>query len=363
MILLNPGPVNLSVRVRQAMGEAPDMCHREPEFNDLLQSVRQKLLAVYRLDPEAYSAVVLTGSGTAAVECALSALTGMDGRLLIVSNGVYGERIEKMARACGIEHSTLKLEWGAKVRLDRVEAAFNDGGIAALATVHHETTTGILNDIHGMAEIAKRHGSRVLVDAVSSFAGEAIDFSNLDFVAGTANKCIHGIPGTAFVIVNREALAALPRFPSRTVYLDLRTHFDGEDKGELPFTPGIPSIYVLHAALDELLEEGGERRIADYRTRAAFIRESVRKMGLELFCTEKRMSSCLTSIMLPPGMSYETLHDRLKKEGFVIYAGQSGLRRKLFRVANMGAISMGDLERLVRALKSIMDRTHTCHKR
>ncbi|MDA1087158.1 MAG: aminotransferase class V-fold PLP-dependent enzyme [Verrucomicrobia bacterium] len=352
-ILLNPGPVNVSERVRRAMC-APDMCHREPEFSDLHEDVRRKLLNVYGLSPDEFSAVLISGSGTAAVESAVCGAVGRDERLLVMSNGVYGERMAEMARIHGIEYEAITSEWGALLDAAALDERLAAGGVAALALVHHETTTGVLNDVAALAQIASRHGVRTIVDAVSSFAGEFLDFTHLGFVTGTSNKCIHGIPGISFVILNRSALSSVAEYTPRSLYLDLRNYAEAADAGVPAFTPAIPALYVLNEALDELLEEGLAARIELYRKRSSLIRDAAQRSGYSLFCDPIRMGSSLTSIMLPPGLSYEALHDRLKADGFVIYAGQGGLRVRLFRIANMGSIAWGDLERLGALLEDVI---------
>jgi len=350
-ILLNPGPVNLSDRVRRAM-TAPDMCHREQEYDDLLQDVRRKLLLVYDLDPAEFAAVVLAGSGTAAVESALCAAAA-GGKALVVSNGVYGERMGGMAEAYGIEHAVLQFDWGETIDLARVESDLVAGDFSVLATIHHETTTGVLNDVAGMAEVARKHGASVVVDGVSSFAGEDLDFANLDFAAGTANKCIHGIPGACFVVARRESVARNAGGGKMGVYLDLQTHLEAQDKGEPAFTPAIPAVFVLREALDELLETGVPERIAEYRRRSSYIRERMAGAGFAAAFPGATMSSTLSSFVIPESLSYERIHDYLKEEGFVIYAGQGRLRKSIFRIANMGELHQEDLERLCDLLERL----------
>lgn len=352
VVLLNPGPVTLSRRVRNAM-RSPDICHREPEFDELLESVRASLLAVYSLRNDEFAAVVLCGSGTAAVEAGLTAAAGRDERLLIVSNGVYGERMLKMAASHGMAHDILRLDWGEEIPLADLEATLSRDTFHAVAVVHHETTTGVLNDVARIAGVAKEHGARVVVDAVSSFAGEPMDFASLDFACGTANKCIHGVPGAAFVIVRRSALATVPDPLPRSVYLDLARHLAAADKGEPAFTPGIPALYALNVALEELLEEGVGQRMQAYSRRAEYIRKELAALGFEVAFPMHRFGRTLTSFRLPQGLGYEQLHDHLKERGFVIYAGQAGLRKEIFRIANMGDITDDDLRRLVDAFREL----------
>ena len=223
MILLNPGPVILSERVRRSLLN-PDLCHREVEFFDLQEELRSGLLAVYGLDPAQWSAVLMTGSGTAAVDSMMASLPSENARVLVLQNGVYGERMAQMCAQYRISHETLVGPWLAGPDLDQVAARLGAGAFTHLAVVHHETTTGRLTDLRALARLCAARGVQLLLDGVSSFGAEAIEFTGADLgsclgaVAATANKCLHGVPGVSFVITRRAALQAAV---SRTYYLDL----------------------------------------------------------------------------------------------------------------------------------------------
>ena len=353
-ILLNPGPVNLSERVRTALLR-PDICHREAEFSELQIAIRHKLLRVYGLDERTWSAVLLTGSGTAAVEAMLTSLVPADGRMLILANGVYGERMAKIAAVHGIDHTLLQQDWGGAIDLDAVGQIIA-GGISHVAMVHHETTTGRLNDLDGVANLACAGGCRLLVDAVSSFGAEAIDFGNdgIDACAATANKCLHGVPGISFVIVRRKALAANH---ARSVYLDLAGYAAEQDRGGTPFTPSVQCFYALDEALDEFAEDGGwEERQRRYRSRMEIVREGLIGLGIVPLLEDGASSCVLNAFELPAGMTYTTLHDGLKEGGFVIYAGQGDLAKTLFRIAVMGETPAEELKRLVGATAALLPR-------
>ncbi len=144
-ILLNPGPVTLSAGVREAL-LGPDLCHREVEFASLQDGLRDKLRAVYGLGPE-WAAILLTGSGTAAVEAMIATLVPAVGRLLVLENGVYGERMSRIAQAYGIACGRVGVAWGAALDMDAIARELGDGAYTHAAVVHHETTTGRLNDL------------------------------------------------------------------------------------------------------------------------------------------------------------------------------------------------------------------------
>ncbi|PFH30184.1 2-aminoethylphosphonate aminotransferase [Burkholderia sp. JKS000303] len=346
MLLLNPGPVTLTERVRRSLLQ-PDLCHRESEFFDLQDEARARLVAAYELDPAEWAAVLMTGSGTAAVESMIAALVPQDGKLLVIENGVYGERITQIATQYGIAHDVLKHEWMQAPDLAQIAARLDAGGYSHVAVIHHETTTGRLNDLVAIAEVCRARGVKMLVDGVSSFGAEAIDFAGgvIDAVAATANKCLHGVPGAAFVIVRRSALA---KAASRTYYLDLGRLAKLQDQRNTPFTPSVHAYYALVEALREFDEAGGWRaRHAHYKALADQAQAGLAARGMPLVLPEGASSVVLRAYRLPPGVTYETLHDGLKARGFVIYAGQGGLSKALFRISTMGAIAAADVDRLL----------------
>ncbi|OXI29766.1 2-aminoethylphosphonate aminotransferase [Burkholderia sp. AU16741] len=352
MLLLNPGPVTLTERVRRSLLQ-PDLCHREGEFFDLQDEARARLVAAYELDPAEWAAVLMTGSGTAAVESMIAALVPQDGKLLVIENGVYGERITQIATQYGIAHDVLKHEWMQAPDLAQIAAKLDAGGYSHVAVIHHETTTGRLNDLDAIAEVCRARGVKMLVDGVSSFGAEAIDFAGgvIDAVAATANKCLHGVPGAAFVIVRRRALV---KAASRTYYLDLGRLAKLQDQRNTPFTPSVHAYYALVEALREFDEAGGWRaRHAHYKALADQAQAGLAARGMPLVLPEGESSVVLRAYRLPQGVTYEALHDGLKARGFVIYAGQGGLSKELFRISTMGAIQAADVERLLEGFTAL----------
>lgn len=356
MILLNPGPVNLSPGVRAALG-GPDLCHREPEFSALQDTIRNGLLEVYGMRPQEWAAVLIAGSGTSAVEAMITSVVPQDGGLLVIENGVYGERMTRMASVHGIPYRSVAHAWGAVIDLDAVKRALEEkAGITHVAVVHHETTTGRLNDLAPLGALCRTHGAQLLVDAVSSFGAEALEFENWNIAAcsGTANKCLHGAPGMSFVNVRRDALFS-PKVSARTLYLDLANACREQDKHSTAFTQPIHIMHAFAKALAEFREEGGWfARHAQYARLAGAVREGLRKLGVEAMLPRQESSVVLNAYRVPEALGYDALHDGLKERGFVIYAGQGQYRDNLFRISTMGAIASADIERLLLAFGELM---------
>ncbi len=320
MILLNPGPVNVSARVKRAMLEG-EQCHREPEFARALEETRGLLRELFA---PGHEAILLTGSGTAALEAAISSCVPPRGRMLALVNGVYGRRLTDIARAYGIEVVEQRGPWNEPIEPARFD-------VDLVAMVHHETTTGLLNRVRGS-------GAPLLVDAVSSIGGE--DLPDADILVGTAGKCVQGVPGVSFVLARERHL----RHPPRNYYLHLARYREG-----VPFTPAVPACLALREALLELKEETVAGRIGRYRGAARLLRDGFERLGLRFYLREEHRSNTLTTLHLP--MDYDALHDRLKAEGFVIYRG---LMEGVFRVANMGWIPQDELRRFLRVLEEAM---------
>ncbi len=354
VVLLNPGPVNVSDRVREAL-LCPDICHREPELEELLGAVRSKLCRAFA-PTGGYEAAVLAGSGTAAVEAMVRAAVDPGRKLLVVRNGVYGDRMAAMAHLAGIAIEEVVDDWFERPRLEKIDAVLAaDETIDAVAVVHHETTTGLLNPVAEIAEIARTHGRRLVVDSVSGLAGDAIDLKKLgvSLCAGTAGKNIQGFPGVAFVMIAECDLGRVRAAGTGSVYLDLGEYLGESGEGRVPFTPPVQLLAAFDAALDELLEEGVAARIARYRELAFFVRDELSARGMQLLVPEPWRSNCLTTIALPNGVSYATLHDELKSRGYIIYAGQADLQSRAFRVSTMGTVSRTELAGFVAALDEV----------
>ncbi len=354
-VLLTPGPVNVSPRVRDALLRG-DLCHREPEFSALLASVRARLVAAFA-PAGTHTPVVLTGSGTAALEAAVTSSVSATGKMLVVRNGVYGDRIAAMARAARIPVVEVVAAWIERPAVEAVaERLAADPAIETVALVHHETTTGLLNPVAAVGRTVRDAGRLFLVDSISGLAGEAIDVDadGIDLCVGTANKSIQGLPGMSFVLVRATVVDRLQAYPARSVYLSLPTIHAAQAAGTVPFTAAVQVAYAFDEALAELLEEGVANRVARYRRAAEHLRRGFAGMGLGFVLPAELRANALTSLWLPPGMPYVHLHDALKTRGFVIYAGQGHLEPEMFRVANMGHLTRTDFDRFLDALRVVL---------
>jgi 2-aminoethylphosphonate-pyruvate transaminase len=354
-ILLNPGPVTLSDRVRKSLMRG-DWCHREPEFADLTRDINGRLVRVYREMAGKFDAVILTGSGTSAVEAMMASFAPHDTSTLVVANGVYGERMAKMLAVRNRPHHLVQTAWGEPIDIEAVSAELDmRSEITHLAVVHHETTTGRLNDLRELSKLCDVHGVKMMLDCVSSFGAESINVDELTSIAAmaaTANKCLHGVPGISFVLARKDMWSD-GLVPAGSVYQDLAPYYQGQHgEGFSPFTQAVQPAFALLEALEELEDEGGwEQRRSIYRRRAGYIAVTLKELGLETMLPPQEYSCVLWSWLLPNGMQYSDIHASLKKDGFVVYQGQGHFSKEIFRIAHMGDIRNGDLDRLEESLR------------
>ena len=355
-LLLTPGPVTTTRRVRAALARG-DLCHREPEFGALLGALRADLVAALGV-AQTHEAVLITGSGTAAMESALTSLVRPGRSALVVNNGVYGERLVAIARAYRIPVHELSSGWTRPADPAAVAAALRrHRDVDAVCCVQHETTTGLLNPVAAIGDAVAGSEACYLVDAISALGAEQppADRLGADAICGTANKALHGQPGVSFVLLSAAARRRVAEVPPRGLYLAVATHLDQQRAGTVPFTPAVPACYALHEAVAEFRDEGGfPARSARYARRAERLRTGLARAGLVPLVDPPHRAASVTAFPLPAGVGYPELHDRLKCRGFVVYAAQGPLAGSVFRVAVMGALPDGAIEEFTGAVADVL---------
>ncbi len=181
--------------------------------------------------------------------------------------------------------------------------------------------------------------------------------SKMYMVAGASQKCIQGFPGASFVLVRKGFMERVMKYPKRSLYLNLANYYEEQERGTIPFTPAVQVYYAFREALDELLEEGVENRIKRFQGYASTIRTGMETMGIQAVLPPEVQGNTLTAFYLPDGVSYARLHDGLKTAGYVIYAGQGQVEDKIFRVANIGALTNQNIEGFLSAFQSTLEKT------
>lgn len=359
-ILLNPGPATTTDTVKRALVMS-DICHREREFLRVSDEVHRGLVDVVNGGDD-YAAVTFAGSGTAAVEATIGSVVPRDRKILIIDNGAYGARMRQIASALGIGAVVLECSCERPPLLSELEAALvgAKGTISHVSVVHHETTTGLLNPVRECAAVARKYGADVIVDAMSSYAGIPMDIrdSGIDYLISSANKCLQGMPGISFAICRRDALDRAAAVAPRSVYLSLVQQYRaGAQGGEARFTPPVQLFYALRQALREYFFETGERRYRRYIDCYRELLSGMKRLGLQPFLPENLHSGLLTSFVEPdhPNYSFDAMHDELFEKGFTIYPGKVATKHT-FRLANIGAIEVPDIQAFLHVLEAHLRR-------
>ncbi len=357
-LLLTPGPLSTSPRVRASL--VRDWCTWDDDYNAIVREMRDRLELL--ADPgRRYAAVPLQGSGTYAVEAMIGSAVPRTGRLLVLSNGVYGQRAGRIAHMLGIPvvveqaDSTSVLDLNV-LRMELVD----DPGITHVLAVHVETTTGIVNPVEEIASIVRAAGRSLLVDAMSSFGGVPFDAAALgvEAFATSANKCLQGVPGIGIVMADRKRLTT---WDGRSTSLSLDVHDQWrameEGGGKWRFTSPTHVVRAFLQALRELEEEGGvAMRNARYRENQRRLVAGFRKLGFSTVLPDGLHSPVITSFL--PGtvrnFSFPRFYEALKEEGFVLYPGKIGAQES-FRVGSIGHVFPSDMDRLVEASRRVLE--------
>ena len=357
-ILLNPGPATTTDTVKYAQ-VVPDICPREKEFGALMRSITRDLTTIVA-DPDKYVTVLFGGSGTAAVESMLTSAVGNDGKVLIINNGAYGKRQSQIAEAFNIDYVEFNSSPIEPVDFDVLEKEilkYKDS-LTHISMVHHETTTGLLNDITEVGRLCKKYDLLLVADTVSSFAGIPMNMaeSNISFMASTSNKNIQGMAGICFVIANKKDLEDLKDKPASNFYLNLYMQYEYFEKtGQTRFTPPVQTMYALRQAIDEALKEGIGRRYERYSACWKILIDGLDNIGLKYLVDLEHQSHLITTIEEPvsSGYSFDDLHDYMMERDFTIYPGKVG-ELNTFRIANIGDIYPDDMSKFIVHLSEYM---------
>ena len=360
--LFTPGPLTTSATVKEAM--LVDVGSRDDEFIAVVREIRRQLLALGGVSQaQGYEAVLLQGSGTFGVEAVLSSAIPPRGKLLILINGAYGERMALMAARHHLPAECLRWpehQITAPEAVERQLAA--DPAITHVAVVHSETTTGIVNPVEPIGQRVRAAGRTFIVDAMSSFGAIPLSLSaaNVDFLVSSANKCIEGVPGFSFVLARREKLEACQGL-ARTLSLDLFEQWRGlELNGQFRFTPPTHAILAFAQALRELDAEGGVAgRAKRYQANHAALVAGMKALGFKTYLPPEHQGWIITAFHYPtdPAFQFETFYRRLAERGMVIYPGKLG-QVACFRIGNIGRLMPGDIQDLLVAVADVLNTMH-----
>lgn len=359
--LLGPGPSNVSPRVLQAM-ISPLLGYLDPDFLGLMDDVTNVLQQVFQTSSPLTFAI--SGTGSAGMEAGLCNLLEPDDTILIGVNGFFGERIAEISRRQGAKVIRVDTEWGLPLNPDEIEQELKrHPEVKALAVVHAETSTGVLQPLEDLSSLAKRYDTLFLVDAVTSLGGSPIPVETLgiDFCYSATQKCIGAPPGLSPVTASeraRETMANRKDSP-RSWYLDLSLLLDyWSSSRRYHHTAPISMIYALREALRMILEEGLEARHRRHRRNAHALREGLQALDMELAVPEGYRTDQLTSVYIPEGTpDLEVRRTLLYEYGIEIGGGLGKFAGKVWRIGLMGESSKeAYVLALLSALESVLPR-------
>jgi 2-aminoethylphosphonate-pyruvate transaminase len=357
-LLFTPGPLTTSLAVKQAMLHDAGSWHFE--FNALVASIRSRLVALAELSlDEGWEAILLQGSGTYGVEAVFQSCVPRSGKVAVLDNGAYGNRMAQILARASIDHVVIRAPEDKPVNPDQLAALLlADLAITHVAVVHCETTTGILNPIDAVGRVARSHRKLFIVDAMSSFGAIPIDFKKcgIDFLISSPNKCLEGVPGFCFVFCQRKTLAACDGW-ARSLSLDLLAQFKGfETNGQFRYTPPTHAILAFDQALNEFEAEGGVAgRGARYRANHQALCSGLAELGLRPYLDPAVQSFIITAFPFPakPKFSFESFYRGLSERGFIIYPGKL-TQVNTFRIGTIGRLFPSDIQQLVYAIRETL---------
>ena len=360
-LLLNPGPVPVRAEVLEAMAE-PMVSHRSADFEAVYERAQDGLDYVFEHSAEDGSStsaggtsLVLNGTATMGMEAAVANLVGADDEVVSLVNGKFGRRFARIAERHADGVTRVEAEWGESLDVDDVADAVSED-TALVTMVQNETSTGLLNPVAAVGELAADADARFVVDGVTSIGGDAfrVDDWNVDVALTDAQKALEAPPGVSAMYVT-DGVEEHIDGESAPFYEDLDWHLRKADQHQTPFTSAVPLFRALAAAVEAIEEEGMPARIERHRRQAAAFRDGFEALGLDLFANptgETELSNTVTAAALPDPVrgDADDFFDAVAERNVSISGGQAHLGGEILRVSNMGSIPDTDVVRGVRTV-------------
>ena len=354
MRLFCAGPVNLKENIKKF--EYVEIGHREPEFQELYKSIKDKLFRLLNVKKKDYSIVLIGGSGTSAMESIISSVLHSNKKTLVLSNGAFGERWAEICQIHNIPIEFMNFGWNNQIDIKVSESFIKRRNIEAVILVHLETSTGVVNPINKIGKLCKKYKKVFIVDAVSSFIGEKLNVKkdNIDYLAINSNKGVNSTPVLGIVCCKNERLSWASDIRPRTFYLDLFKFLKYSEKNMTPTTPPIVSYYHCNEALKNIEQEGLENMIKRYKQNAEIMRKGLKEIGLK-FTINKGFSNVVTNAVIPKGIEYEIIRKGLRKRGYIIYPGKGPLDGKVMNIGNIGNLNKQDIIEFLINLNEVLN--------
>ena len=347
-LLMIPGPVTTSKTVKYEV--AKDNGSRDDSFVERIKYIRKNILKLVNANNKNYSTVLMQGSGTFANESVLGSLPN-NTYLGVFSNGIYGDRLYDIAKTLNIKSEIINFDHAKQINKEMVEPYIKK--FSHIAMVHNETTLGTLNDIENIAKLTKKNNKVFIVDAISSMGGIPIDIenTNIDYLIGTSNKCLHSFPGLSIIVGKKSLLQEYKT--SKSLSLNLYDQWmEFEKTNQFRYTPPVQIVNSLHASICELLSDGGvEARHKKYKKFNEIVRYEIEKFGMKSIVDKSSQGPIVSSFYYPyKNFSYKELYKRLLKHNIIIYTAQYK-NEDVLRLGNIGHINENELYYILEKIK------------
>jgi 2-aminoethylphosphonate-pyruvate transaminase len=354
--LLTPGPLTTSLTVKQAM--LHDYGSRDATFIDTNARILERLVDIVN-GRDTHVSVPLQGSGTFVVEAMIGNFVPADGKLLILINGAYGQRIAKICDYYKREYLVQETPEDVPVNIVELDATLdNDTSITHVVVVHCETTSGILNPLREVAEVVARHRRSLLIDSMSAFGALPLDAREIEFdaVVASSNKCLEGAPGMGFCIARESALEQTEG-NSPSLVLDLYDQWRAMQKNrQWRFTPPTHVLLAFDQALSEYEAEGGVvGRGGRYRANCDLLVSGMREMGFKTLLPDALQAPIIITFHMPtnPEFDFDAFYEGLKNQGYVIYPGKLTVADS-FRMGCIGRLDQQHMQAALEAVKRML---------
>lgn len=346
--LFIPGPTEVREEVLKQMTQ-PMIGHRTKEMSDIYERIHNNLQKFFNTNSEV---MVFTASGTGMMEGSVRNVVQND--VLHLTNGAFSERWFQVSSANGKKADSIKYEWGKAPKSADLEERMKNRKYEGVAITHNETSTGVRVPIDEFYRIAHEHDSLLLVDAVSSLAGDKIDVNKTDVLFASSQKAFGLPPGLVITFISPAALEKAARVEGRGYYFDFLTmKKDYDARRQIPATPALSLFYALDYQLERMLREGSENRFKRHKEMAGLVQKWAREK-FSLFAEPGYESVTVTVVNNTRNINVDAMRKSLQQKGMDISNGYGNLKEKTFRIAHMGDLTPGEMVELLENIDAII---------
>ena len=342
-LLLTPGPTQIPPQICAALGK-PIIHHRTPQFQENLKEANEGLKYFFQTKNDV---LLLTCSGTGAMEAAVSNLVSPGDKVIAVDGGKFGERWVELCQTFGAKTHVIKVEWGKAVTAAQIKEVLDkEKDVKAVFVTLSETSTGVTTDVQAVAQVVQKTNTVLVVDAISALGiiDIQMDAWGVDMVISAGHKGFMLPPGIAFLSANDKAWKAISACKTPRYYFDLKVAKEAAAKTDTPYTPAIGIIIALVESLKMMREIGREKLFARYARLAQGVKEAAKALGLSIFPESICQSNVLTAINLPSEIDGEKLVKTMRDTyGISVAGGQDKLKGKIVRIGHMGCLDEFDI--------------------